>query len=206
MILRYTTAIIVSALITLGLFYLMQSLIARDQDGGYERQRRNVFDFVRLKRDERVERKKRDKPRKINRKEPPPQAQMPVTKLSKAPVKQALKIDAPPFRPNVAMAGDPHLGGAVSDSDIVPLVRPLHRYPSRAAARGIEGWVHLRFDVTAEGTTKNVVVIDSDPPSTFDRAAVRAVEKYKYKPRVENGLPVVRPGVEIVLSFVADGG
>ncbi len=206
MILRYTTAIIASALVTLGLFYLMQSLIARDSGAGYERQKRNVFDFVRLKRDERVERKKRDKPRKIVRKEPPPPAQMPVTKLSNAPVKQALKVNAPPFRPNVAMAGDPHLGGAVSDSDVVPLVRPPHRYPSRAQARGIEGWVHLRFDVTPEGTTANVVVVDSDPPNTFDRAAIKAVKKYKYKPRIENGVPVLRPGNEIVLSFEMEGG
>ncbi len=206
MILRYTTAIVAAALVTLGLFYLMQSLIARDSAAGYDRQKRTVFDFVRMKRDERVERKKRDKPRKVKRKEPPPPAQMPQAKLSKAPVKQALKIDAPPFRPNVAMAGDPHLGGSISDSDIVPLVRPLHRYPSRAQARGIEGWVHLRFDVTPEGTTTNVVVVDSDPPSTFDRAAMKAVKKYKYKPRVENGVPVARPGVEVVLSFeMADG-
>ncbi len=205
MILRYLTSIIASALITLGLFYLMQSLIGRDASLGYERQKRTVFDFVRLKKDERVERKKRDKPRKIERKEPPPPAQMPVTKLSKAPVKQVLKVNAPPFRPQVAMAGDPHLGGSGSDSDIVPLVRPLHRYPSRAQARGIQGWVHLRFDVTPEGTTTNIVVLDADPQGTFDRSAKKAVGKYKYKPRIENGLPVMRPGVEVVLSYEMEG-
>jgi periplasmic protein TonB len=205
-ILRYVTAFAAAAVVTLGLFYLMQSLIARDSGAEYERQKRTVFDFVRLKRDERVERKKREKPRKIERKEPPPPAQMPVAKLAKAPVKQALEIDAPPFRPNVALAGDPHLGGSVSDSDIVPLVRPLHRYPSRAQARGIEGWVHLRFDVTPEGGTDNIVVLDADPQGTFDRAAVNAVKKYKYKPRIENGVPVARPGVEVVLSFEMEGG
>jgi len=205
-ILRYVTAIAVAAAITLGLFFLMQSLIARDAGREYERQQRTAFDFIRFKRDETTERKKREKPRKIERKEPPPPAQMPVTRLSQAPIKQALKVDAPPFRPDVAMAGDPHLGGSVSDSDIVPLVRPLHRYPSRAQARGIEGWVHLRFDVTPEGATDNVVVVDSDPPDTFDRAAVEAVKRYKYKPRVENGAPVVRPGVEVVLSFEMEGG
>jgi protein TonB len=203
---RYITAIAAAAIVTLGLFYLMQSLIARDSGANYDRQKRTVFDFVRLKRDERVERKKREKPRKIERKEPPPPAQMPVAKLAKAPVKQTLKVDAPPFRPNLALAGDPHLGGSVSDSDIVPLVRPLHRYPSRAQARGIEGWVHLRFDVTPEGSTSNVVVLDADPAKTFDRAAVKAVERYKYKPRVENGVPVARPGVEVVLSFEMEGG
>jgi protein TonB len=204
--LRYVTAIAVAAAITLGLFFLMQSLIARDSGRAYERQQRTAFDFIRFKRDETTERKKREKPRKIERVEPPPPAQMPVSRLARAPIKQALKVDAPPFRPDVAMAGDPHLGGSVTDSDIVPLVRPLHRYPSRAQARGIEGWVHLRFDVTPEGGTDNVVVVDSDPPDTFDRAAVAAVKRYKYKPRVENGAPVMRPGVEVVLSFEMEGG
>ena len=206
MIPRYLTAFVVSAAITFGLFYLMQSLIARSGNLGYERQKRTVFDFVRLKKEERVERKKRDKPRKVKRKEPPPPAQMPVSKLSKAPVKQALQVNAPPFRPQVAMAGNPVLGGSGSDSDIVPLVRPLHRYPSRAQARGIQGWVHLRFDVTAEGTTSNIIVLDADPEGTFDRAAKKAVGKYKYKPRIENGVPVNRPGVEVVLSFEMDDG
>ena len=206
MIVRTIAAIVVAAMVTLGLFFLMQSLIARDPGRAYERQQRTAFDFIRLKRDEAVERKKREKPRKIERREPPPPAQMPVTRLSQAPVKQALRVDAPPFRPNVAMAGDPHLGGSVTDSDIVPLVRPLHRYPSRAQARGVEGWVHLRFDVTPEGATDNIVVVDSEPPNTFDRAAVDAVKKYKYKPRVENGVPVRRPDVELVLSFEIEGG
>ncbi len=206
MTLRFVTAIAVAAAITLGLFFLMQSLIARDAGRAYQRQQRTAFDFIRLKRDETTERKKREKPRKIERKEPPPPAQMPVTRLSQAPIKQALKIVAPPFRPNVNMAGDPHLGGAITDSDIVPLVRPLHRYPSRAQARGTEGWVHLRFDVTPEGATDNITVVDADPADTFDRAAIDAVKKYKYKPRVENGVPVRRPGVEVVLSFEIEGG
>ncbi len=205
MIPRFLTAILAAAVITFGLFFLMQSLIARGNREALEREEKRVFDFVRLKREERLERKKRDKPKKVERKEPPPPAQMPVTKLSKAPIKQALKVNAPPFRPNLSMAGDPHLGGSPADSDVVPLVRPLHRYPSRAQARGIEGWVHLRFDVTPEGTTENVRVLDSDPPRTFDRAAKRAVEKYKYKPRIENGVPVARPDVEVVLSFEMEG-
>lgn len=206
MIGRYVTAIAVAAVVTFGLFYVMQSLIAIDPNSGNQRQKRVAFDFIRFKRDEATERKRREKPRKIERSEAPPAAQMPVSQLSRAPMQSALKVDAPPFRPGVAMAGDPHLGGSVSDSDVVPLVRPLHRYPSRAQARGVEGWVHVRFDVTPEGGTDNIVVVDSDPPDTFDRAAVEAVKRYKYKPRVENGAPVMRPGVEVVLSFEMEGG
>jgi protein TonB len=196
---RYATALAVAAAITFGLFYMMQSMIARGSIG-YESEKRVVLDFVRYKRDEQLQTKKRQKPRKVERKEPPP-PQMPVQKMAQAPNKQALRVDAPPFRPQLAFAGGPHLGSAPSDSYAVPLVRVDPRYPRRAQSRAVEGWVHLRFTVTPEGTTRDIVILDADPPNYFEKSAINAVKKYKYKPRFENGVPVEQEGVELVLSF-----
>ena len=89
----------------------------------------------------------------------------------------------------------------MSDMDAVPLVRIQPEYPRRAAQLGLKGWVHLRFTVTTLGTVENVQVVDSDPPRTFDRAASRAVEKFKYRPKVVDGQPVEQHGVEIVITF-----
>jgi protein TonB len=75
------------------------------------------------------------------------------------------------------------------------------RYPRRAQSRAVEGWVHLRFTVTPEGTTRDIVILDADPPNYFEKSAINAVKKYKYKPRFENGVPVEQEGVELVLSF-----
>jgi protein TonB len=83
----------------------------------------------------------------------------------------------------------------------VPLVRVNPQYPAKAASRGIEGWVHLRFTVTARGTTDDILVLDSNPTGYFESAARQAVKRYKYKPKVDNGQAVDRPGVEVVLSF-----
>ena len=50
------------------------------------------------------------------------------------------------------------------------------------------------------------VVIDAKPPGIFNRAAINAALKYKYKPKVINGEPVDVPGVKTRITFeMADG-
>jgi TonB family protein len=59
---------------------------------------------------------------------------------------------------------------------------------------GIEGWVHLRFTVTEQGATTDIQIVDADPKGYFEQSARKAVEKYKYKPRIENGTAMARRG------------
>ncbi|MDX1508137.1 MAG: energy transducer TonB, partial [Woeseiaceae bacterium] len=73
-------------------------------------------------------------------------------------------------------------------------------YPARALSRGLEGYVDLSFTVTPAGTVENPVVIFSTS-SLFERAATRAVLKFKYKPRVVDGVPVAVPNVKTRISF-----
>jgi periplasmic protein TonB len=47
-------------------------------------------------------------------------------------------------------------------------------------------------------------VIESQPKGIFDEAAMKAVLKFKYKPRVENGRAVAVPGVQHVITFKLD--
>jgi protein TonB len=60
--------------------------------------------------------------------------------------------------------------------------------------------VDLSFTVTSAGTVKDPIIIFSTS-SLFDRAAERAVLKFKYKPRVVDGEPVEVPGVKTRISF-----
>lgn len=78
-------------------------------------------------------------------------------------------------------------GGLIQQVMIAPT------YPDRALSRGVEGFVEIRFAVTAIGTTTNVEVLRADPQGVFDRAAVRAVKRWKYLPDEERRgeLPVV---------------
>jgi protein TonB len=93
---------------------------------------------------------------------------------------------------------------AASDTDIVPIVRVQPQYPLRAAERGTEGWVEVEFTISAAGTVKDPVVLNYHPSTIFNRAAVKAIRKWKYNPKIEDGQPVERPGVKVRLSFQLD--
>jgi TonB family protein len=87
------------------------------------------------------------------------------------------------------------------DGDVIPRVRVTPDYPAGAIAKGIEGWVQVRFTVTPIGTVRDSVVVASEPGTTFDEAALRAIARWRYNPRVENGEAVERVGLQTVIRF-----
>ena len=197
---RIILATLVAAIITFSLFYLMQYLITSadrtlDEDAaGY------MVDFVQLEREEIVNRKK---PRP--KKPPPPEApppEPPAPKLDDAnPDAETISIAAVPVSTNIEMSA----GGFTlntGDGEYLPLVKILPIYPRRAQDRGIEGYVIVEFTVTKQGTVKNVRIVESVPDSTiFHRAAIKAAEKFKYKPRVVDGQTIEVPGVQNKITF-----
>jgi len=48
----------------------------------------------------------------------------------------------------------------------------------------------VRFTVGVDGKVHDVSVVDSDPNHIFDRAAVRAVSRWEFKPALRNGKPM----------------
>ncbi|MEM8768600.1 MAG: energy transducer TonB [Pseudomonadota bacterium] len=92
-------------------------------------------------------------------------------------------------------------GGAMPDGDMLPIVKVRPVYPNRAITRGIEGWVLLTFTVDESGAVRDPKVIDASPVGIFDREALRAVLRFKYKPRVFNGAPVAVEKVHHRLVF-----
>jgi bla regulator protein blaR1 len=92
-------------------------------------------------------------------------------------------------------------GAAAQDSsDVMPLVRINPDYPSEALAAKREGVVILEFTVGLNGTTKDIVVVESSSPE-FEAPAVAAMMKWRYSPLVENGQPVERRGMRTVLRW-----
>lgn len=88
-----------------------------------------------------------------------------------------------------------------SDRDVIPLVRINPEYPARARSRGVEGWVQIEFTITPAGTVKDPKVVDAEPKGLFERAALDAIARWKYNPKVEEGRAVERRGVQVVLRF-----
>lgn len=88
----------------------------------------------------------------------------------------------------------------VIGDDYVLVVGVAPIYPAAALSHGLEGHVDLSFTVTSVGIVADPVVIQSTD-SVFERAAIRAILNYKYKPRVVDGVPVNTPNVETRMSF-----
>ncbi|MFL2946301.1 MAG: energy transducer TonB [Parvibaculales bacterium] len=193
---RMMGVVLLAAGVTIGLFLIMKVLVT-GQEYEIEEELASIgIDFVRVERDEESQTKDRalKRPSKVEPEEPPP-----PPKLTQ------------PNRPNVDKAsmsadmGAFDLAGlnlnAPVDGDTLAIVRVLPRYPSRALSRGIEGWVLLEFAIDELGLAVNPVVIESEPPGIFDRAATSAVKRWKYRPMIEDGRPRMRPGVRQLISF-----
>ncbi|MCH8891603.1 MAG: TonB family protein [Myxococcales bacterium] len=186
-----------AAAVTFALFWVMQALIGVAGEM-LEEKPSLVVDFVRLKRDTEPETKKREIPDRKPPEQPPPPPQMNFSQNLNPD--DSIGVIVPFVAASLDLAAA-DLGTGGSDRDVVPLVRIEPQYPMSAKQRGVEGWVELRFTITAAGTVADIVVTASVPGTVFDKAAVRAVSRWKYNPKVENGIAVDRPGVRQRIKF-----
>ncbi len=74
-------------------------------------------------------------------------------------------------------------------------------YPSIARRRGYEGVVMLSVDVLADGTVGELKIKETSGYSILDRAAVKTVKKWKFKPAFREDVPVSM-WVEVPIRFV----
>lgn len=198
MIARYGVAITIGAGVTFGLLFLMQLMIATGRGALSDDSQFRIVDFVRVERQEIIETKK-DKPEKPP--EPETQPDMPnPDNMDNFDSSLAVSMSTPTLSSGINVGG---LGFGVADGEYLPIVKVAPVYPSRAASRGLEGYVIVEFVVTRTGTTRDVTVVESSS-SLFDRAAVDAAGKFKYKPRVIDGEAVEVPGVRNKITFVLE--
>ena len=89
--------------------------------------------------------------------------------------------------PNPVASGNFHgqqQGAGIGAGDmLMPLQRIEPVYPYRAQQAGIEGAVTLRFSVDADGRVQDVEVVEAKPKRQFERAAIQAINKWRYQPR-----------------------
>lgn len=203
MIARYGAALAAAVLITFSLFWLMQYLIIGQSARLDEGEKVRLIDFVRLQRDTQTETKDRKPPDRP----PPPEAPPEPPRMQASdvnPTGNSVDIGAMPLDTGLNLAG-PGALGPPADAEAIPLFRMAPQYPERAASRGIEGYVIMEFTITETGGVTNIKVVEANPPGMFDRAAIRAMEKWKYKPKIVDGKPVPRHGVQNKLTFTLDG-
>jgi protein TonB len=202
-------------LITPMLFVFMAKLIQNDGRGKMERSESAQFDFIRIKRVAQENTRKRALPPKPKMKPMPSTMTKTIAKAQTQPDRptQSLKSSLPKISDLVDFGNGPSVaGGAVGGGgmlaqgkSLMPLVRIEPQYPRKAAMRGTQGWVLLSFDITEKGTVENVNVVKSKPKRVFDRAAIKALVRWKYRPKVKDGKPVAQANNKIQLDFKLEG-
>ena len=193
--LRWLIGIPVAALVTFGLFILMIALIA----GEFQAQEKaenasfeinpTVEDIETIERETVIERAQ-----KVDTPPPPPmieraQASKPTERIASlegaVPEFEAPKIERDTFKI------------AVSGRDAQPLVRIPPIMPPRAEK---SGHCLVRFDVSPTGSPFNVQTTYCSS-NVFKSASIKSVEKWKYQPKIQDGVAVGRSGVENKITF-----
>lgn len=185
----------------LGLFWLLYALIAGAQKIAGNGELLPTVDFLRLAKNFELEtRDRRPPPEMPDRPEAPPQLSVQAVSVQ-APTQT--RIDINMTLENTTQVKS-NFGLSSTDGEYLPIVKVAPMYPARAQSQGIEGWVLLQFTVTESGAVADPVVLEAQPPGVFDEAAKKAVLKFKYKPRVENGKAAAVANVKHLIRFELD--
>lgn len=94
----------------------------------------------------------------------------------------------PPAGPATVLVGQP-----IPEQ---PISQALPRYPTIAETRGIEGRVTLSITIMPDGSVRDVRVVNANPRGYFEDAAVRAVQRWRYRPS-----NVTRTNVIVQMDF-----
>ncbi len=199
---RYVLVGILAALITVVLYLVMHTLVnqaAKNNSGDGDLP---AIDFTKVKLDEEVRQRKRVIPKKP----PPPKEPPPPPKMNVQQNQQVVNNMPTPNIPNLdlGVGGDGPFLGAVGqvnmteEGGVIPIVRIAPQYPRKALMAKIEGWVKVKFTITPTGTVSNPEVVDAKPRRIFDREAIRAILKFKFKPKIVNGQGVEQVATQTI--------
>jgi protein TonB len=198
---RLPIAFVLGVIIATALFWFLWLLTGADLEFTEVKQAVKI-EFTRLRQDTEVQARERAK---VERQETPKAPPAPdVGRVSLDPSASSVTMIQPSVDTKASLRGAITMG-AGSDRDVIPLVRINPEYPMRARQRGVEGWVLIQFTISPAGTVKDARVVDADPPNIFDDSAIKAVNRWRYNPKIEEGVAVERRGVQVVLEFKLEG-
>jgi protein TonB len=188
------SAVTTGSIVTLALLFAMQGLIRLQPGAESESRPRFPADWIRV----------------------PPVPDPPRTRDQTIDKRSLTDAPLPPGGRPEASGGtgvvlpDPHPptgplstrpdGLAAPDGPLISIVRVQPAYPPAALQRGLEGWVDVRFDVMPNGLATNIIAIASSN-RIFERAAINAASRFRFKAPVVNGEPLAARGVEYRFRF-----
>ena len=198
-VVRWAISMGIAAGVTLGLFFFMSVLIATGETLSERLSVVKIVDAtmpdIELEVIEEI-----DKPEPIEE----------LTEEQPELQEKQINLDAGPSLNIARMSIDIDTGLQLSnasinatDGEYLPLVAIAPQYPTRAAQRGIEGWCLVSFTVNGLGSVEEetITVVDAEPPQIFNRSSVRAAARFKFQPRVEDGVGVEVSGVQYLFRY-----
>ncbi len=195
---RTLIPVILGALVTFALFYLMVSLIFFDTDEIVITEPPPEINFSEVEPPKDAETKppRHEEPPPPD--DPPPPPDLTISTETPNPPIDVIDIPTPTASGNDIYIPQPPNGNAnnTAEGQAVALVRIQPVYPPDALRQRIEGWVTIQFTITPSGAVKDPKVIDSKPRRVFDQAALRSIIKWKFKPRVINGKAVESSAIQ----------
>lgn len=199
---RLLVAIVAAVAVTLALFWFMQFLISGDDAELQKPADAMSVEIVRVKREEETRTREREPPRKPEPEERPPPPPMEQQQTVR-PDLGGVGMNAPTA--DTGLSGGVGLGN-LQEGDPIPVAAIPPQYPRDALMQGLEGWVRVEFTINPDGSVSNARVVDAHPRrGIFDREALRAITRWRFKPKVQDGEAIAsRAGYTI--DFKMDGG
>jgi len=198
--LKTTAAIIGGGVMTFAAFAFMQYLISAEQRADVKTGPDITVEIYEVPKDSKVQ-VKQTLP-------PPPTAKMPPKTPPRPAIDNPDTVVVADLTPTMTFD---NIGDTLSKSinqptgDATPIVRINPKYPPVAARDGIEGWVQISFSISPTGEVINPVIIDAEPKRVFDREAIRAIKRWKYRPKVVEGVAQLQANQSVQLDFKIDG-
>ena len=184
---------VLGIIISLALFWLMQMMISNNQQGFKKTKNIQMTEFVRLKRETKLQTKDRkipDEPPPENR-PPPPKMQMQQAHVTQNNVP---KMDMPAL--DIPLQTEKFSGSLVDGlqtvkgdnvRNAIPLAQGKSRQKTSTSKKKIKGWVKLEFIINKNGRAKNIVVVDANPPKKYNKRAIKLIRRSKFSPKIING-------------------
>lgn len=193
---RLAIALPAAMVVTLGLLWGMQYLVSTGRPMSAESPGpAMLLDFVRIKREPPLEPRKRERPQRPRPAKAPPPEPPPLVLQPAALGDRTIAVSAPRVETNIRLS---HAGFSISDSsgDYLPIFKVAPNYPLQALRKGIEGYCIVQYTVTAQGSVRGVRVLDDQcTHESFREPSIQASLKFKYKPRIVDGMAVEVTGV-----------
>lgn len=196
---RNSFRLLIGALLALpvagGLFFIMQYLIASATPEIDDSKRTKLADILMPEREIETNLKEQ-KPDKVeDPEEPPPDLETPDVDMD---MDVEVVNVAPKAQVDVAIETT---GMSSGDGEYLPIVKVAPIYPRRAQSRGISGYCIVEYTVTTSGAIRDPRPVDCQPAGVFEDASVKASLKFKYKPRVVDGVAIEVGGVQNKFTY-----